>query len=424
MEQAAVLTAANLAVRALGFALRIWYARAMGAEAMGVLELATSAHMLWIAPVTSGLPMAVSRLVAQRRDAGDARGSLRVLASARRLALRACAWLFPPLLLASPWIAQLLGDARTLPALWAYLPCLPILGLSAVYNGYCYGMGNTLPPALSELAEQALRFAFSAALLYGLHNVTTAWRAAFPALATLAGEGLGLLLVLWMLRVPGDAPDAHISRTLFRLALPMTLMRLCNTAMRTLSAILIPLRLQTSGLTAAEATARLGMFHGMAMPLMMMPSICTGALAMVAAPAIAANQRKPAALRRLFARMFGAALALSLASTAAICLAAAPAARYLYRQPDLLPLLRGLSPMAAIFGMQQVAGAMLAGLGLQRKGLTASLAGAAVTLALTWVLTAMPGLRLMGSGWAMIAGQGCTLLLTLLALAPAVSGHR
>ncbi len=417
LEQTAVLTGSNLLVRMLGFIMRIWYSRVLGAEAMGVLELATSAHLLLITPVTSGLPVAMSRLVAQRRDARDDQGALVILAAGRRLVYRVCRVLFPLALVLSPWIARALGDERTLPALWAFLPCMLILGLSAVYNGYCYGQSNTFPPALSEIIEQALRFGVSALLLLSLHNVTLAWRAAFPAVATAIGEAVGVALVMWLihrgqprLRI-GD--DREVQRKLFRLALPMTLVRLSATGMRALSAVMIPLRLIASGLIPAEATARLGMFQGMAMPLMMLPSVFTGALAMIAAPALAERQQRPAALRSLFYRLLLAAIGISAAAMAVVYGGAELFARYLYHQPELTPLLRVLSPMVVVFGVQQVTGSMLAGLGLQRKGLIASLLGAAMTLLLTWVLTAAPHLRLFGCAYAMIAGQTLSVVLNL-----------
>ena len=199
VRQAAVLSVSNGATRALGFVMRVALSRRLGAEGTGVLELASSAHMLWIAPVTAGLPMAVSTETAAGRG-GEA------LHAGRRLALHVSLLMLPALFVFSPLIARLLGDARTLPALWCYLPCLPVLGLSAVYNGWCYGAGDTLPPAASELTEQALRFALCMGLLTVFPRMRAAYTAAVPALSTLLGEGAGLLLVVWMLKKQGTLP--------------------------------------------------------------------------------------------------------------------------------------------------------------------------------------------------------------------------
>ncbi|MBQ7455702.1 MAG: oligosaccharide flippase family protein, partial [Clostridia bacterium] len=66
--QAAVLSLVGALVRALGFLLHVAMSRLLGAEALGVAELAHSAHMLAVTPVTAGLPAAVSRVTARRGD--------------------------------------------------------------------------------------------------------------------------------------------------------------------------------------------------------------------------------------------------------------------------------------------------------------------------------------------------------------------
>ena len=64
-KQALILTLANAYTRALGFVLRLTTARMMGAQALGLMELSSSAVMLAITPVTAGVPTAMSRLTAQ-----------------------------------------------------------------------------------------------------------------------------------------------------------------------------------------------------------------------------------------------------------------------------------------------------------------------------------------------------------------------
>ncbi len=403
-----MLSVANTVVRALGFAMRIWLSRTMGAEAIGVMELASSAHMLWMAPVTSGIPMAVAREAA----AGQGEAALR---AGRRLALRISFIMLPVLLVLLPVIAKLLGDGRTLPALLMYLPCLPVLGISAAYNGYCYGAGNTAPPAISELMEQLMRFGICAAVLIGIPGMTAAWTAAVPPFATLVGEIASVILVFFLLTragvaLRGDVPKG-LEKSLWKLAAPMTWMRITNTLMRTVNSVMVPLRLRVSGLSAQEATARLGMLSGMAMPLIMLPSVVTGALAMVAGPALARQERDPRALRRIVAKVLPAALGVSLVAMAALYALSPWIATRLYHQPDLVELVRTLAPLVPVFGMQQVLSGMLSGLGKQRSALIASLIGALLTLSLNYLLT--PQYRLIGCAWAQIAGSSVAMLLHL-----------
>jgi stage V sporulation protein B len=405
--------------------MRIWLSRTLGAEALGVMELAGSAHMLWLAPVTSGLPMAISRFTAQAVAAGDELRRRQVLLAGKRLARRISWVMFFAMLVASPWIARLLGDSRTLPTLLAYLPCLPILALSAVYNGYCYGSDNTVAPAASEMIEQLLRFAVCFAVFAMLPPMRVSYAAAVPAVGVLIGEGVGLVIVMIMLRRSqperGLALPDGLMKKIWRLAFPMTCMRMSNTLMRAVNAALIPMRLRASGLGAAESTARLGMYNGMAMSLIMMPAVFTGALAMVSAPAITKRESDPAAMRRLIRRTIIPAAGVSLLSMAVMWFAAPFFANKLYRQAELEPLLRALCPCVLLMGVQQVISGLLAGLGQQRRALYASLTGGVITAALSYWLAGVPSLRLNGVAIAAQIGLAITLLMNVRYLALAVT---
>ncbi len=410
-HQATVLTCTNALVRALGFLLRVVTSRLLGAQAVGVMELGHSAHMLSIAPVTAGLPLAVSRLTAREN-------STRALSAARSLVFLLSAVLIPVWLLFTPLIGALLGDLRVLPSLWAFTPCILVLGLSAVYNGFCYGRGNSWPPALSELTEQLLRFALTVGLLLALPNLTVAGRAAVPCVATLIAEIAGLGLVVLLLRRDPDCallpPEAPMRREILRLSLPLTASRLLSTVLRALNGALIPRRLIASGLTGAEALSQLGMLQGMVMPVLFLPGVFTGALGMVGAPAIARRQGRE--LRILSLQLFASALCCGVLGMAVIHTAAGFLSHTIFHEPDLREMFVHAAPLTVLFALQQATGALLAGLGEQKRAPLPSLAGALLTLLLMYCWAAMPQLRIPGVIRAMQLGQTVTLLCSLAAL--------
>ena len=403
-RQAAVLTGANALVRALGFVLHVALGRMLGAQALGVMELGHSAHMLSIVPVTAGLPLAVSRLTAQSSDS-------RALRAGRDLVWRMSAVLIPLWALLAPLMARLLGDARTLLPLWVFTPCIAVLGLSAVYSGYCYGRSSAWPPALSTLLEQTLRFALSAALLLALPDLTVSARAAVPGLATLIAEAAALLLMIALLRRDGEtlsAPrDPALQREVARLALPLTLSRLLQTLLRAATGALLPRRLMAGGMLAAQATAALGMLQGMVMPVLFLPGVVTSAIAMAGAPAIA--RRQGAALRRMALQLFGSALACGLAGMVLIHAAAPLLSTQVYHLPALMPLFRQAAPLTLMFALQQAVSTVLSGLGQQKKTLLPTCLGAALSLLLMYRWAASP-LAMRGAVYALIVGRAAALL--------------
>ena len=421
IRQTAFLSGSHFLVRVIGFAMRIWLSRELGAQAMGLVELAQSAQMLLITPVVSGLPAAVSRMCAKAEPGRQ----VRVLRCSMGLAL---AFSLPLTLAAfalrTP-LALWLGDIRTLPALLAYLPCIPVLGVSCALNGYYYGTGRPVPPAVSEILEQIIRLLLTIRLVSGMRGWPVMLRAAAPAAASMIGETTALLLMLLiaarvLLSAQAEGSRRIVLREMIALALPLTGMRLVSSLMRTVQSVLIPARLQGAGLTAAGALEKLGMLNGMMMPVLMLPSFVTCSLSMVAAPELTRRQAQQRPQKRLVLRLLLAALLIGLLAMAAVWLFAPLFSQTLYRQPELLPLLQRCCALVPVMALSQVASGLMNGLGLQGTSLRIALLSNLLSILTMYVLAAQPALRLWGVIIAFAAAQSVTLALSLRALMKAV----
>jgi len=415
-KQTLLLTITNIFVRMLGFLMRIIISRVMGSEALGIMELASSVHMLAITPVTAGIPLAVSHLVAKEADAA----SKIVLSSALRLVNKIALATMLLLAVFSGPIARFLGDVRTLPSILVCIPAVFILGRAAVYNGYCYGKSNASLPALSEFSEQLLRFLFSLILLFSFTHLALPWLAALPALATTAAEALGLCLIAMLLKpYPLAVCEKVMEKKLFSLALPPTLARLSNTLLRSLNAILIPFRLRLSGLPAAEATARFGLFSGMLMPVLFLPSVVTGALAMISSGRMARLEAKPRQLKSDALRLLIFAAATGCFCAVALHLFAPFISLKLYKQAELTALIRFCCPCVVFLSVNQVANGMIAGIGRQKYALYGNIISASATVTISFLLTAQPAYRIYGAAIGMLIGQFISMIwnLTLLRFA-------
>lgn len=421
IRQTAFLSGSHFLVRVMGFILRIWLSRELGAQAMGLVELAGNAQMLLITPVVSGLPAAMSRMCAK----AEHERQVRVLRCGMGLAL---AFSLPLMLIAfalrTP-LALWLGDIRTLPALIAYLPCIPVLGVSCALNGYYYGTGRPVPPAVSEILEQVIRLFLTVRLVSTLRGWPVMLRAAAPAAASMIGETIALMLMLLiaartLLTARAAGSRRMILREMIALSLPLTGMRIVSSLMRTVQSVLIPARLQISGLTASGALGQLGMMNGMMMPVLLLPSFVTCSLTMVAAPELTRRQAQQRPQRHLVLRLIFAALSIGLMAMAGVWILAPLFSNTLYRQPELLPLLRRCCALVPVMAVSQVVSGMMNGLGLQGTSLRITLLSSFLSILTMYVLAAQPALRLWGVIIAFAGSQVVTLILSLRALLRAV----
>lgn len=412
--QTLLLTVVNTVVRTLGFLMRILTSRVLGAEGMGIMELAQSIHMIAIAPLTSGLPASISRLTAK----SDRAHRECALASGLWITRRMSLFLIPALWAFSPFLARIAGDIRILPSLWFTAPCVLILGYSASFNGYCYGLEKSFWPALSELIEQLVRFGLTIFLISSLRHLTISWLASGPVAATMLAEIIGLLFVTRHFSTLKIArkPSVAWRKAVFKLSLPATANRLLQTFLRSVTAIMIPARLQTSGLPATEATARLGMLNGMVMPVLMLPGVFTSALSMVLIPKIAKVEEQPSELRRLLVISFCCCTPLSALCTGLVYHLAPVLANRIYHQPELVMLFKLCAFQILLFPINHILGSTLSALGLQKHSFYSALATAVCSLFLTWLWAGNSRLRIMGIVYAQYATQLLSILLTSMTL--------
>jgi len=403
-----VLTAANFIVRIVGFAYRILLSRVIGAEGIGLFQLVAPIHMLTITLVTSGLPIAVSRMVSRHVALKDNAGAKQVVQRALAAVSILSIFIMIALSLNLKTIAfHLLKQPRTFLSLVAFIPCILILGLSSVYNGYFYGKKNVYPPALSEMLEQILRVGLVLGILHFLAPLEAEHAAAIAMAGMVVGEMAGLILVqyIYWKEKKDDSlsnhPEKHsqkILRELFAIAVPITGTRLTSTIMQSINSIIIPQRLMLAGYSNSQALSQFGMLTGMAMPFIFLPFTLTGALSVVMVP----NLSEHYTLKdwRSIQEKIGKAILITCITAfpiAALLMSlSTPLSELLYNEREVGRILFYLAPIIIPFCLQHTLSGMLNGLGKQGLAARNYLVGASISLACSYFLVADPHFGIYG----------------------------
>src|SRR5690606_3560677 len=123
-----VLSVAALINRILGFISGMFVARVLGAEGIGLLMMAHPLVPLVITVTELGLPVAISKLVAEADARGDRTKVRRILHVSLFVTGTLSITLTTIVLLGSEWIASiLLSDQRAYYAMLAITPIAPIV---------------------------------------------------------------------------------------------------------------------------------------------------------------------------------------------------------------------------------------------------------------------------------------------------------
>lgn len=154
MHGAAILTVGVVIMKILGFIYKIPLGNILGDEGFSMFTSAYNIYYVFFTLATAGLPVALSRLVAE----ADANGRVRQEEKTFRVALATffvigvvfalILWCFPN------WLADnYLENPDAAPSIRAMAPSILLVCLVSAYRGYCQGNGNMLPTTVDEVLE-------------------------------------------------------------------------------------------------------------------------------------------------------------------------------------------------------------------------------------------------------------------------------
>ncbi|WP_157910359.1 stage V sporulation protein B [Petroclostridium xylanilyticum] len=402
-----VLTAANFIVRLLGFIYRIFLSRMIGPEGMGLFQLVFPLYMVSITVTASGIPIAVSRLVAERKAIGDERGIVRTVIISLCLITIVSICLSAFFVLNIDQITvNLLQDFRIRPALFIFFPCILITGLAAVFKGYFYGLRDIHPPAFAEIAEQIIRMILVSVILSCIPSLNEQTSAAIAVFGMVMGELAGLLYLHYSYHQSvknysksKETPSVvRISKTILGIALPITLTRLIGSSMGAANSILIPRRLAAGGMTSSEAIGTYGIISGMVMPLLFFPFALISALSVILIPNLSENVilKNWSNIRDKISKSILITCLTAFPTMALLVPLAHPIGIVLYDQPDVGNLLTPLAFSTIFLCLDYSLGNILNGLGKQARAAVHSTIGDVIQIICTYFLVAHPSFGIYG----------------------------
>jgi stage V sporulation protein B len=408
-----ILTAVSLFSQVLAFLYRVWLARLIEPEAIGLFQLVIPLYSLIMSLCVSGFTVAVSRLTASYAALGRTRAIRQAVNTARAaylvMVLAASALIIP---FSDGISVHLLGDARTRLGLLILLPCILLTGWENVHKNYFYGRKNVIPPSISEVLEQIVRVASVLGLLYIFRPVYEEVQVGLIILGMVISEvvSAGLLSVFYKrdqkrCRSDGE-PEKDIWATVRKIAVPVAAANFLANLIGSANSVIIPGRLIASGMDSSEALSAFGIAFGMTMPLLALPLVFSGSIGIVMLPRLAesAAVKDIAAIRRQIKTALLAASAAIAFSAAILIPFGADIARMVFRNPNAGQYMVPLAIATVFLCFQSLLGTFLNALGKQHNTAANFIFAGLVQLILTWWGVGLPELRLGGFVLAYIAG--------------------
>lgn len=302
-----LLTLSGLLSRLIGFFYRIFLSQKIGAEGMGIYQLTFPIHVLTISLTSSAIQTAISRFVAQAASSSCNKPGFHSPACQKSFANERC-YLTAGLALslslsfsctiflyrfADLAAVHFLEEPRCAPLLQILALTIPFASIHACINGYFYGLKKTFVPASSQLIEQIVRvasvwlfFEISMEKHHAISLNLVIW-------GIVAGELAAVLFSVSFLRLNKHRGSRLLAvKQIFCMSLPLSANRVLVNLLQSMEAVMIPGQLRQYGYSGSESLSVYGILTGMALPMVLFPSVLTNSVSVMLLPAIAEAQEK------------------------------------------------------------------------------------------------------------------------------------
>ncbi len=413
-----ILLIAGFLTRVLGFINRIVIARFIGEEGVGLYMMAFPTLILVITITQLGLPVAISKNIAEAEAKGDYGKIKKILVVSLAITICLSILFTPALIFLAPYLSKtLFTDPRTHLPLLAIAPIVPIVAISSVIRGYFQGRQNMKPAAISQILEQIVRITLIAVLTKTFLPYGIEYAAAAAMFSSVIGELVSLLYLVTSFKIKKRFKlrkdffkFIHSGKETFNelmtIALPTTGSRLIGSVSWFFEPIVVTHSLAFAGVATVAATKQYGALTGYAMPLLLLPSFITFSLATSLVPAISeanSNNNKKLIEYRLQQALRFTFLTGGI-SVVLLFVLADPLMKVMYGSTSGSQFIKIMAPFFLFYYYQGPLQAALQALNLARAAMINSLIGAVVKTAVIFLLARQPSFGINGAALGIITG--------------------
>ncbi|MEG1790000.1 MAG: polysaccharide biosynthesis protein [Oscillospiraceae bacterium] len=413
LHGATILAAGVIIMKILGAIYKIPVRNTIGDDGYALFLTAYNVYNVFLTLATAGLPVALSRMIAEANTQGRPMQARRTFSVAWLTFLVlgvVCSllmYLFPTELAAA------LNNVEAAQSIWALSPGVLLVCLTSAYRGYCQGHENMIPTTIGQVLEVLVKVIVGLALAWYFVRLGKGTPVASAgAIFGVTAGGLAALIYMFLYKrrkykdeplASPDVPDsrAKILGRLMRVGIPITLGASVLSVINLVDTGLCMGRLQdAAGFSYGDSKVLYGVY-GAAQTLYNLPAAFITPLTISIVPAIAAcmvrKQRGEAA--KIAENSLRISTVVALPMGVGLSVLAYPIMTILYpgshsSGPELLSIMGIASFFVCIAIMQN---AILQAHGNEIYPIFSMLAGGLVKIAINWFLVADPAINILGA---------------------------
>ena len=300
MYGAAVLLIANILVKIIGACFKIPLTYLLDEAGMGLFTTSYTIYTWLFVVATAGLPVAISKMVAESSALGKTKETKKILHASLLLLTVIGVVGTSVLYFCADEFAAFTKSPLAAHGIRAIAPALLFVSFMSAFRGYFQGTQDMVPTASSEVAEALgkLIIGYLLASLLIPRGIEYGAAGAVFGVSMGAAMGLAVLLIMYFTRKHKTAAAADdggkttsmgsILKKMLLIAIPITIGASVFTLTTVIDMCMIQRRLLAAGFAGERALELWGSYSGYAIPLFNMPPTLVTSISISLVPAISA----------------------------------------------------------------------------------------------------------------------------------------
>lgn len=443
----AILAVGIAIVKVIGALFKIPLFNVLGQTGAADFNNAYNIYAVLLTISTAGLPVALSKTVAEANTLGRYNQKQAVFRVAMTAFLAMGIVSFLIMWFGADWLAaEVLNNSHAAPGIRALAPAVVCVGCLSAFRGYAQGHMNMTPTSVSQIIEALCKLFLGLGLAMlvmnmSLAGIPTEEKTSYAAAGAITGVTIGTVLAVVYMAVnymrsraqyvkastdTAEGAGAIFSRLMY-IALPITLSTSLVPIINVVDTALVQGRLQGAlGMTEEVSRALYGNYT-VAVSLHNLPGSFMTAITAAIIPAVSASLAKKdlAGSARITGSVLRVTALLALPMGVGLLALAQPIMKLLYPSYDAAltgPMLAVLGPAAVCVCLVLVCNAIFQANGHVFLPIATTLLGGVVKIAVNYFLVSIPEININGAPMGTLACYVTVLVLDLILLKKLVPG--
>ncbi len=371
-----ILIVTSLIFRAIDIYFTAYIASKIGSENVGIYQLVMSVYLFGITLATSGINLAVTRVISEELALDNPKGVLKVMKKCIYITLITSILTSIILYINTDFIILKCLHSKVSPSV-IYLICLalPLISMSSAIAGYFAGVRRIYKNAIGQFIEHVTKVIITAFIL--MHYLPNGLE--YSCFALILGDVISEIISFIYIYIiyiidkkryntfPESIKQKNYTQKVIRISVPIAITSYIRSGLTTFKQLIIPSSLEKSGINCKESLSKYGIINGMALPIIMFPDILVKSFASLLIPEFSRYYAKKdyKRIKQVTNILLFLILTIAFLLTCTLFVFSNQLGKFIYKDANIGHYIRILSPLAIFIYVDTVVDSVLRGLDAQ-----------------------------------------------------------